>query len=217
MTQRIGILGGTFDPVHCGHLALARSARGQYRLDRLLFVPAFMPPHKIGICEITAPAHRYRMVELAIGGEPDFEVCDVEFTREGPSYTVETLELLKRRFPGSEWFLILGEDNLRNMDRWKDPDRIRAAATVLAAKRPGAETQWFRHARGDLRSPSSQAGAAAGGTADEGPGVQWIRMEACPVSASKIRETLRGGGSPGPHELPTAVEDYIRRQKLYRA
>lgn len=191
--MKSGILGGTFDPIHQGHLALARAARTQFELDRVLFVPALIPPHKASRRDMTPAPYRYRMAELAVMGQDAFEISDVEFSRPEISYTADTLHALKQKFPQDIFFLILGEDSLAEMPRWKDPDQIKKMAELLVARRSGA--------------------AAAVLPA----GVRWIEMPECPISSSSIREQIRKGESPGPGVLPERVEEYIQKMKLYSA
>ena len=132
--MRVGVFGGTFDPVHVGHLAIANAALESLRLHHVLFVLARRSPLKER-GPVAGEADRLRMLELAIGGEPRFAVSRVELDRDGPSYTVETLE----RLAGTdELFLILGSDAIADFPRWKDADRIARLATLAVAERPGA-------------------------------------------------------------------------------
>lgn len=132
--MRIGVFGGTFDPVHVGHLAIAQAALDSAKLDRIVFVPARRSPLKERGPD-ASEADRLLMLQAAVKGEPRFAVSRVELEREGPSYTVDTLEALR---PEGELFLILGSDALADFPRWRSPDRIRALAKVLVARRPGA-------------------------------------------------------------------------------
>lgn len=131
---KIGIFGGTFDPVHVGHLAIAEAALESAKLDRVIFVPARQSPLKDR--EPTASAaDRLAMLEAATKNEPRFSVSRVELEREGPSYTVDTLNALKAE---GDLYLILGSDALAELHRWRSPERIRALASLLVARRPGA-------------------------------------------------------------------------------
>ena len=190
--MKTGILGGTFDPIHQGHLALARAARKQFALNRILFVPALIPPHKAAHRDMTPAPYRYRMTELAIVSEEGFEISDIEFSRPEISYTVDTLHALKQKFPRDEFFLILGEDSLAEMSQWKEPHEIRKLAAILVAKRPGA---------------------GAFSLADAG--VRWIEMPECPISSTAVRREIREGKRLGAAVLPKRVEEYIREMKLY--
>lgn len=141
--ERIGILGGTFDPVHEGHMALARAALKQLRLDRLVFVPAFKHPLPNKESKTVASAeHRLKMTQLAIGGEPKFEVSDCEIKRKGISYTIDTLKDFCKRYPKpNELFFITGGDWGKALDQWKDIDAIFSLARFVVAKRPGFATK----------------------------------------------------------------------------
>lgn len=131
---RVGVFGGTFDPVHVGHLAIALAALQSARLDRVVFVPARRSPLKDAPPAASA-ADRLAMLEAATKDEPRFTVSRIELERESPSYTVDTLYALQAE---GELFLILGSDALAELDRWRSPERIRALATILVARRPGA-------------------------------------------------------------------------------
>jgi nicotinate-nucleotide adenylyltransferase len=163
--MRLGIFGGTFDPVHVGHLAIANAALESLPLDRVLFVLARRSPLKER-APIASEADRLRMLELAIAGEPRFAASRAELDRDGPSYTVETLERLS---DGDDLFLILGSDAIADFPRWKDPDRIAALATLAVAERPGAPDRVgdapivrFDAPRLDISSRELRARAARG-------------------------------------------------------
>ncbi|MDQ2953039.1 MAG: nicotinate-nucleotide adenylyltransferase [Chloroflexota bacterium] len=132
--MRLGVFGGTFDPVHVGHLAIALAALESARLDRIVFVPARRSPLKERGPE-ASEADRLLMLQGAVKDEPRFAVSGVELDRDGPSFTVDTLEALR---PQGELFLILGSDALADFPRWRSPERIRALAKILVARRPGA-------------------------------------------------------------------------------
>src|SRR4051812_43076869 len=134
--MRIGIFGGTFDPVHWGHLILAEQGREQGRLDQVWFVPAARPPHK-SEAELTPFTQRVEMLHLAIAGQPAFRVEELEKDLPGPGYTAVTLEELQRRHPEHEWFLLVGGDALRDLPGWYEPERIVAKAALLVMARPG--------------------------------------------------------------------------------
>jgi nicotinate-nucleotide adenylyltransferase len=129
---RIGVFGGEFDPPHLGHLAVLRAARDQLHLDRVLVIPAGLPPHRAA--SDTPAATRLEMAEQAFGDEPGVEVSTIEIDRAGPSYTVDTLEQLASQ---GRLFLILGADQLAMLDSWHEPERIRELATLVAAPRDG--------------------------------------------------------------------------------
>jgi len=133
--MRIGVFGGEFDPPHIGHLVIAQEARSALALDWLLVVPAGVPPHRDE--SPTPPLLRYEMARLSFAAEPETEVSTIELDREGPSYTVDTLEELAA--PGVELFLVMGADQYAGLEGWHRPQRIRELATIAVARRPGAE------------------------------------------------------------------------------
>ena len=139
MAQRIGVLGGTFDPVHLGHLAIAEEARVCLPLDLVLLLPARVQPLRQG-GQVSSPEHRAAMLERAILGNPALVLSRVEFERPGPSYTVDTMVLLRERYPrGSEFFFILGSDALADLPHWKEPKRLLALCQLVVFPRPGLE------------------------------------------------------------------------------
>jgi nicotinate-nucleotide adenylyltransferase len=136
--MRLGIFGGSFDPIHHGHLILARAALEELGLERILFIPANMSPHKTETKPATAE-DRLAMLQLAIEGEPDFEACDLELHRPPPSYTVETLRELKNRHADDEFTLLIGADNVAKFDTWREQDEIRRLANLAVLDRAGAD------------------------------------------------------------------------------
>lgn len=134
---RIGIYGGSFDPPHIGHLIVAEQVRDQFRLDRLIWVPGYIPPHKQDHALMDA-GHRLAMVELATSRNPGFEVSRIEIERQGISFTVDTLEQISTDNPGAELFLVLGGDSYAAFESWYEPDRIRQLARLIVYNRNGA-------------------------------------------------------------------------------
>ena len=203
--RRVGILGGTFDPIHYGHLLIAEQVREALGLDRVLFIPAAMPPHKLGL-EITAPADRAAMVELAIAGNASFAICRIELDRSGPSYTVDTLETLaneaRRQGIIRKLFFILSSEAAAALPSWRAPARILELAQLAVVPRPGFPV------------PDGQVlGAMAGGSED-----RVLTIETLPLahSASDIRRRAEAGRSIR-YLVPPAVEAYIRDHRLYRS
>ncbi len=195
--MKLGFLGGTFDPVHLGHLVLAETARDQLGLDGVLLVPAGRPWRKADR-RITEGHHRLAMLRLAVRDNPAFEVCTVEVERPGASYTVDTLEWLHAERQGSEVSFILGGDALRDLPNWRRPERILELAALAVARRSR------QRAGGAL----TLAGAPA-------PRVLWLEMPRLDISASEIRQRVRQGRSIR-YLVPEAVEAYIRQHALYR-
>lgn len=190
--MRLGVLGGTFDPIHRGHLALALAAKKQFQLERVLFIPAFVPPHKSSSASITPANDRYQMVQAAICPYPDFEVSDIELVRGGVSYTVDTLVEIQKRYPSAKIFLLLGADILSDIPTWREWETIRREVTLVVARRPGTR-------------PSSPYDL----------GVEWLDMEEYPVSSTMIRGQIRKGKFPK-EALPENVAAWIRARNLYQ-
>ena len=196
------MLGGTFDPVHNGHLRLAESAREaeELSLDRVLFVPAGQPWRKSDRA-ISHPSQRAAMLDLAIESNPGFEMSTLELDREGPSYTVDTLEFLHAQHPGSELFLIMGEDALADLPNWRKPERIVALAQLAVASRHES----------NINEPHKSESLPVG-TLER---VVWVPMEPLQISGSAIRDKVRRGLSVR-YLLPNAVRLYIADHGLYR-
>src|SRR5689334_2752563 len=136
--MRLGLFGGTFDPIHLGHLILAESCREACRLDLVWFVVAGAPPHKPG--DRTPVADRLEMARIAVAGHPAFEVSEVEAKRPGPSYSVETLEAIHADRPDDDLFFLIGADSLADLPHWRQPRRIAELATVVVVNRPGLDS-----------------------------------------------------------------------------
>ena len=197
--MRLGIFGGTFDPIHLGHLVLAEQCREACALDRLLFVVAGSPPHKPG--ERTAASHRLEMARLATAGNPAFVVSDVETVRPGPHYSVETLGALTREHPGDDLFFLIGADSLADLPGWREPHRIASLATIVVVNRPG----------GLAVEPSRFP--------DLGPearGVVVVTIPPIGIASSDLRGRLASGRSVR-YMVPRGVEAYIRSHGLYGA
>jgi nicotinate-nucleotide adenylyltransferase len=190
--ERIGLFGGSFDPIHNGHLILAECAVNFVGLERVYFIPTAVPPHKAS-GELAGFEMRKRMVELAIESNPRFELCLLE-SAEHPAYTYETIASFSEQGFGREQIhLIIGSDSLEDMSAWKNPERIFASATIVAMRRPGREN-----------IPSLPDGTAL------------VVLESCSnsISSSEIRSMVREGKSIR-YIVPEAVERFIRDNKLY--
>jgi nicotinate-nucleotide adenylyltransferase len=199
MAQRIGVLGGTFDPVHYGHLAIAEEARVRLPLDVVLLVPARLQPLRQRAW-VSTPEHRAAMLERAILGNPSFVLSRVEFERPGPSYTVDTMALLRERYPrGSEFFFILGNDALADLPHWKEPERLLSLCRLVVFQRPGAD---FDPRLLFLQMPLLRGRLVL----LEGPRLQ--------ISSTDLRQRSRQG-LPIRYQVPDAVEEYIRSHRLY--
>ena len=197
--MRLGILGGTFDPPHVGHLAVAQDAWARLPLDRVLFVPAAVPPHKVGaVC--TPPALRLEMVRAAIAGDDRFDASDIELHRDGPSYTVDTLRELTKRQQDAELFLLLGADQFRELGTWRDPAAIARMATLVLVPRGDDDPEGtLALARESLPSDARLAVLNA------------TRVD---VSSSEIRRRC-AAGEPVRYLVPNDVLRVIEREGLY--
>jgi len=191
--MRLGIFGGTFNPIHCGHLLLAESAREQYRLDQVWFIPTATPPHKPPR-DLLDGAARLSLIRLAIRGQPAFRASDLELRLGGVSYTIMTVRRIASEYPRAKLFLIVGSDLLHV--RWYAAAELRRLCTIVVAKRPG--------------SPSSTSGLIAQ------PGrTRRITLPVVEISSSMIRERIRRGRSIR-YLVPDAVARAIERRGLYR-
>lgn len=196
---RIGILGGTFDPIHLGHLILAEQAWELLELEKVLFIPAADPPHKAGR-PVLESEHRYEMVRLAVQGNDHFECSRREMDRPGPSYTVDTLEQLHADLPGdTQLYLIVGADEAQNLMKWRTPYAIKEFATIVVANRPGLT------ARDVIDSLPSDFSA----------GIIALKIPGVEISSTNIREQVTVGRTVK-YLVPDAVENYIRTNGLYR-
>ena len=186
---RVGVFGGTFDPPHFGHLALAEWARVELALDVVWFVPAGVPPHKRGAAP-SAARHRLAMTRLATRGNVAFRVSPIECRRRGPSYTVDTLRALARSHPAATLYLMMGADTYATLGSWREPAAIARLATIVVALRPGAR-------------PGARTGR-----------VKWLENPSLDVSSSALRARAARGRSLR-YLVPDAVERYIARHRLY--
>jgi nicotinate-nucleotide adenylyltransferase len=196
---RIGVFGGTFDPVHVGHLLLATYALDTLQLDTLLIVPAGRPPHKPGQI-VSSDDDRWAMLELATHGRTGFELSDVDLRQPGPSYTVNLLQRLRSQYPEDQLFFLIGADSLRDFHTWHLPGSIPALATIAVAGRPGVET--------DIAAAIHLTPELAGHVIE-------IDIPLIDVSATEIRERVRDG-KPIWYQTPEAVERYIVEHQLYQ-
>ena len=198
--MRVGVFGGTFDPIHIGHLVSAEEARMELKLERVVFVPAGLPPHKLD--HVMSPVeHRLAMVELAIASNPHFAVSRVDVDRFGPCYTVDTIELLRDEWGrGVEIYFIMGSDSLLDILTWHNPRRLIRLCRFAVVSRPGYEV--------DL----DELDALLPGVASR---VQMLNAPELAISSTDIQQRVREGLSIK-YQVPEAVEDYIYQHKLYQ-
>ena len=196
--RSIGVLGGTFDPVHNGHLHIANALRAALNLERVVWVPAGRPPHKTGQI-VSSDRDRLAMLELALAGSATDEISTIDMERSGPSYTADTLEILAGQFAPARLFFLMGEDSLRDLPTWHDPERLLQAADLAVAARPGVDA--------DLESVARRVPAVEGR-------VHLIPTKEIAISSSQIRQRV------SEHQsiqglVPAAVDAYIRDHGLY--
>ena len=196
--MRVGILGGTFNPPHVGHLVCAQEAYLQLRLDQVILIPARVPPHK-PVDDEPGPEHRLALCRLAVDRDERFAVSDLEIERAGPSYTVDTLEELHSQMPDSELFLILGGDVAAGLTEWHEPERVLGLAGIAVAKRRGT---------------SKESVDAALRRLDAGERAEFFRMPRIGVSSTMVRRRVRAG-EPIRYIVPDAVAQYIHEYSLY--
>lgn len=198
--MRTGVFGGTFDPVHLGHLIAAEEVWARMRVHRVLFVPTGQPWLKSDRT-VTPAEHRLKMLRLALESNPHFEVSTVDIDRPGPSYTVDTISDLSRQLPQARLFFIAGLDALAELPRWREPARLLVMCQVVGMRRPGC-------AHVDLACIDEELPGAS-------QNVVIIDVPQIDISASKIRRRI-AEGLPIRYQVPEVVESYIRRIGLYR-
>ena len=203
MKSRIGIFGGTFNPVHMGHLILAQDALEAFDLGKVLFVPCDIPPHKNAL-QLAPAAHRAAMLEKAIEDNPDFEICDIEIRRGGTNYSIDTVRHLQKLYPRHDLFFIIGSDSLMELHQWKDIDELLRLCRFVTFVRPGFD-------------PTKVAGKAlklkTGLSRDLIKNV--VAVHQIDISASDIRHRAAEGKNIR-YLVPSFVEIYIAEHNLYK-
>lgn len=203
MSQKIGILGGTFNPVHYGHLFIAEQAYRQFHLDEIWFLPSGNPPHKPS-GQIAEDADREAMLLLSIQDVPYFRYSDIEFNRSGTIYTVDTMKLLKESYPDSSFYFIAGADSLFSIDTWKNPLQLFQYCSLIVAGRPKFETDGMKNLQNKILEVKECYHAE----------IALLHAPLLDISSSGIRCMLKNGQSPK-FLLPDSVLEYILQKKLY--
>jgi nicotinate-nucleotide adenylyltransferase len=193
--MRLGLFGGTFDPIHLGHLILAETCREAAGLDRVWFVVAGAPPHKPG--DRTAVADRLEMARIAVAGHSSFEVSEIEAKAPGPHYSFQTVEAIQQERPGDELFFLIGADSLAELPSWRQPERIAALATIVVVNRPGAAATAIPDLGSQARS------------------IIPVIMPSIGIASHDLRRRVAEGRSIR-YLVPRGVEAYIQAQSLYR-
>lgn len=200
MSKKVGIMGGTFNPIHCGHLILAETARNQYKLDEILFIPSGISYMKKDLVIPTGEI-RAEMTSLAIEDNPFFALSMLEVERQGNTYTYETLKELRRANPDVEYFFILGADSLFAIDNWRKPEEIFLSCTILVAVRDDKGLEDIKQERERLLEKYQG-------------NIKLLKSSIIEISSSNIRKMLKEGESIR-YLVPDKVIDYIQKQKLY--
>lgn len=191
--MHIGLFGGTFNPIHFGHLIIAESLLNQTLIDRIIFIPAAIPPHKQDQT-ICSENHRFKMIQLAINNSPAFDVSDYEINKGDISYSIDTVEAFQKKYPSDRLYFIIGSDSLQDMYTWHEPDRLIHMIQVVVVRRAGADTdnvdaQYIKN-------------------------VLWVNTPLIEISSSQIRQYVKEKKSIR-YLVPQAVEQYIYENELY--
>ncbi|HNQ22358.1 MAG TPA: nicotinate-nucleotide adenylyltransferase [Phycisphaerae bacterium] len=204
MSQRIGLYGGSFDPIHHGHLIIARSVAEHRSLDRVILLPSLLPPHK-QTTHLSPPHHRAEMVRLAIAGEPLFELSDYDLTRPGPSYTIDTVAHFRSALgAATDLFWIIGADSLAELPTWHQAVELVDACHIITARRAGDLAPDWDHLRAALGAPVVERLRAG-----------LLDTPVIDISATDVRRRVREGRSIR-YLVPAPVGDYIAHHDLYR-
>jgi len=216
--QRLGLLGGTFNPIHLGHVQAARIVKSRCRLNRILFIPSFIPPHKEGR-DVASAMHRFHMVQLAVTDEPGFEASTLEIDAQGTSYSIHTLDRIKESQPEAEVFFILGIDAFMEIATWKDYNKVLDRCSFIVISRPGYPLEEARTVLGGRlrdRMATLREGEVPGAAPSlgEGPAIFLLEIDALDIASSEIRSRLQTGTSiTGMAAKP--VREYIKEHGLY--
>ena len=221
--KKIGLLGGTFDPVHNGHLNLAEQAQRFFNLEKVVFIPAYRSPHKLAL-EPVSCEHRLSMLTLALEGLPRFSIDKMEINKNEVSYTIETLKELQLNHPEWNMFLILGADAFQDIDTWKQCSQLLDFCNILVGTRPGAELQVSDSVKKKLTLSTSATNNRATSSAmdvkvfknlEKGTGVTFFQISPLDISSKEIRQRIHRKEEVK-NLLPHSVDHYIMRHRLYR-
>lgn len=197
--KRVGIFGGTFDPIHMGHLIVAETIMDEFSLEKVVFIPAAVPPHKLDR-QVSAARHRYMMTMLATCSNPRFQVSDMEMHRQGPSYSRDTLgQLTEEHGSDTDFYFIVGADSVENLHTWNRIDELLSLCHFIGASRPGCMPDMER------------IGKRFGNLADR---IHCLETPELEISSTEIRHRVRQGKTIR-YIVPDAVEQYIYKEKLY--
>lgn len=190
----IGLFGGTFNPIHNAHLKVAQTALEEFGMEKIIFIPSKMPPHK-NDSNIPKPKIRYEMVKLAIQDNPNFEISSIELDREGPSYTIDTIEKMEEKYDGLAF--IVGADNLIKIRTWKEPEKLLSSCPFLVAPRRGYTEEDFKDSYFQDKE------------------IEFLNMEEIKISSTEIRKAYKKG-LPIDNFVPNKVKRYIEEKRIYK-
>lgn len=200
MKRKVGIMGGSFDPIHLGHLVVANEVLNIYKLDEIIFVPTGDPPHKKGLK--AESFHRLLMVNMAVLSNDKFSVSDIEIKNPGKSYTLNTLRELKKLYPDTEFYFITGTDAVIDLPSWHEPEEVLKLCSFIAVSRPGISSE-------EVKNKINEIQKKYGGT------IELLQVPMLQISSTNIRERFALGIS-AKYLLPQAVEQYIIKNELYK-
>jgi len=213
--MRIAIMGGTFNPIHFGHLRIAEEVREAFNLDKVIFIPTFMPPHKDN-GSLISPEHRFEMVQLAVKDNPFFEASDVEIKRGGRSYSVVTLRALRDKYTGTDFSFIAGTDSFNDITTWCEYEELFKLTNFIVIPRPGYPVKKIAEILPvELARKFWYDAEKAVYINDYGKFVTYMETTLFGISASGIRKMIKEGNSTR-YILPKEVEDYVTKNGLYR-
>jgi nicotinate-nucleotide adenylyltransferase len=198
--KKYGIMGGTFNPIHIGHLILAEYAKDYFGLDKVIFIPTGKPPHK-ELDGIVSAKSRYEMVDLAIKDNPNFIISPLEIKREGTTYSVDTLKFLKREYPAIDFYFIVGTDSFVQIDSWKKSDILLRSCRFIVAKRLGDSLEIVEKKARNINNKYGDI-------------IYLMDFPYIGISSSNIRERVKNGETVK-YIIPKEVEKYINENKLY--
>lgn len=201
MGKRIGIMGGTFNPIHMGHLIMAENAYEQYRLDEVIFLPSKNPPHKRS-ADLVKEEDRKKMISLAIDGNSHFSMSTLEFEREGKTYTIDTMEILRKENPSNEYFFLIGADSLYNLESWHRSEDLMGMTSFLVATR---DQYSYKEMNVFAESLKEKYGAD----------IAFLNTPTIEIASRELREKVRLKKSIT-YYVPERVREYIRTHKLYK-
>jgi nicotinate-nucleotide adenylyltransferase len=193
--KRIGLFGGTFNPIHCGHVKAAESVQNMFSFDRILFIPSYLPPHKESV-DVASAAHRLKMVELALASFDRFFPSSVEIDARGTSYSILTLNKIKEMFPQTEVFFLLGIDAFLEIETWKDYEDVLEQCSFVVMSRPGFRLSEAK----DILTEKYK--------------IYLLSINTLDISSSEVRERIRKN-QPIEGLVPENVENYIKERSLY--